>query len=353
MAAKRTAKPRTPREPKAAPAAPAPRARRKKAAPAAGTRGLGAAELAAGAPPPEVAALGDAIRSDGGSVLAIYREPVGGAWAILAGLPLDRVEPTPFQRDLSEAHVARLGEVIDKIDCFLDPIIAVRTPLSSGPGRAAPAAPGEGRYWTPNGNHRRAALTRLGAKSAVALVLPDERIAYRILALNTEKAHNIREKALEVTRMARSLADLDPRPEHEFRLEFEEPSLLTLGLCYERRPRFSGGAYQSVLRHIDRFLDEPLPEAIETRKARAELLLALDDAVAQAVDGLRARGFESPYLKAFVVARINPLRFQRSPDAPFEPTLDKMLAAAQRFDPASVRPDQVARAAGPPEEPAG
>ncbi|MGK4008427.1 chromosome partitioning protein ParB [Sorangium sp. So ce1036] len=350
MAAKRTAR-GAPKEPKAAPA---PRARRKKAAAAPGARGLPAAELDAGTPPPEITALAEAILGDGGSVLAMYREPVGGAWAILAGLPLDRVEPTPFQRDLSEAHVARLSDVIDKLDCFLDPIIAVRTPSPSGLGRGAErAAPGGGRYWTPNGNHRRAALLRLGAKSAVALVLPDERIAYRILALNTEKAHNVREKALEVTRMARSLSELDPRPEQEFRLEFEEPSLLTLGLCYEQRPRFSGGAYQSVLRHVDRFLDEPLPEALETRKARAALLLALDDAVAQAVDGLKARGFESPYLKAFVVARINPLRFQRSPDAPFEATLNKMLASAQRFDPASVRPDQVARAAGPPEEHAG
>jgi ParB family chromosome partitioning protein len=196
-------------------------------------------------------------------------------------------------------------------------------------------------------------MERLGAKSIVALVLPDERIAYRILALNTEKAHNVREKALEAVRMARSLAELDPRPEQEFRLEFEEPSLLTLGLCYEQRARFSGGAYQSILRHIDAFLDAPLPDALEIREARAAQLLALDDAVAKAVDGLKARGFESPYLKALVVARINPLRFQRGAAAAFEPTLTKMLASAQRFDPASIRADHVARAAGPPDELAG
>src|SRR5690606_19988388 len=131
----------------------------------------------------------------------------------------------------------------------------------------------------PNGNHRRGALERLGARSIVALVLPDERIAYRILALNTEKAHNVREKALEVIRMARSLAEIDPsQPEGAYALEFEEPPLLTLGLCYEARPRFSGGAYHSILRHVERFMDDPLPEALEARKRRAALLLQLDDA---------------------------------------------------------------------------
>ena len=123
---------------------------------------------------------------------ATYRDPLGGHWQILAALPLDRVEPTPFQRDLSEAHVKRLTGVIDALDRFLDPIIAVRS--------------ADGRYWTPNGNHRLASLRALGARSIVALVLPEPEIAYKILALNTEKAHNLREKSLEVIRMARDLA---------------------------------------------------------------------------------------------------------------------------------------------------
>jgi ParB family chromosome partitioning protein len=228
-----------------------------------------------------------------------------------------------------------------KLDRFLDPIIAVRM--------------GEGSYWTPNGNHRLSALKKLGARSVVALVLPDAAVAYSILALNTEKAHNIREKALEVIRMARSLADADPpRAEKDFALEFEEPSLLTLGVCYEERARFSGGPYQSILRTIDAFLDVPLPEAIGIRKERAAKILALDDAVTHAVEALRKRGLESPYLKGFVVARVNHLRFRRaspgSPPPPFDDTLERMLGAADRFDAESVRPDQVARASGPPDE---
>jgi len=314
----------------------APRTRRKKQTVTPNSRGLCCADLIQEQPPPVVVELRRHIEEDGGAVLGAYREPVGGTWSVLAGLPLDRVDPTPFQRDLSEGHVERLGQVIDKLDRFLDPIIAVRRP--------------DGRYWTPNGNHRRGALQRLGARAIIALVLPDEQIAYRILALNTEKAHNVREKALEVVRMVRSLADLDPRPERDFAIEFEEPSLITLGLCYEARPRFSGGAYHAILRHVEAFLKDPLPRALEIRKEWAAELLALDDAVTRAVAALKERGFESPYLRNFVVARLNPLRFHKGDPLSMEETLARMLSAAQRFNPASVRPDQVARASGPPPE---
>ncbi len=312
-----------------------PRRERRKAAEAA-SRGLQAAQLSQGPPPQEVAALARAIESDSGSVLGIYRDPIGGHWQILAGLPVEKVQATPFQRDLSETHVRRLADVIHRLDRFLDPIIAVRRD--------------GGVYWTPNGHHRTAAARQLGARSIVALVVPEAELAYRILALNTEKAHNLREKSLEVVRMARALSELDRRPEKDFALEFEEPAYITLGLCYEKRGRFSGGAYNPVLRRVDAFLDEPLPKALATRQRRAGDLLALDDAVATAVAELKERGFESPYLKAFVVARVNPIRFHKGAAAGYEETIAKMLSAAKRFDASKVRAEQLAAASGPPED---
>src|SRR5262249_26440407 len=148
------------------------------------SRGLTAAEVGSGAPPKQIEELRGDIEKDGGSVLAVFRDPLGSHWQVVAALPLDKVEPTPFQRDLSDAHVKRLTGVIDTLGRFLDPIIAVRTE--------------EGRYWTPNGHHRLSAMRRLGARAIVALVLPEREIAYKILALNTEKAHNLRERSLEV-----------------------------------------------------------------------------------------------------------------------------------------------------------
>jgi ParB family chromosome partitioning protein len=313
-----------------------PRAKKKKPEAPTATRGLEARRLASAAPPTSVATLARTIEDDGGSALAAYRDPLGGNWQILASLPISRVEPTPYQRDLSESHVERLAVAIDKLDRFLDPVIAV------------PA--GGGKYWSPNGYHRLGAMKQLGAKSIVALVVPEPEVAHRILLLNTEKAHNLRERALEVARLAEALSVLDDRPEREFAVEFEEAALVTLGLCYQLNGRFAGGAFHPILKRCDKFLGSKLPKALETRRERAGKLLELNEAVNTAVAALKERGFESPYLKAFVVARINPLRFQRKPTADFDETIDKMLASARRFDPGRIKVDQVARAGGAPDE---
>src|SRR5262249_39915302 len=251
-------------------------------------------------------------------------------------LPIDKVVPTPFQRDLSATHVQRLTQRIDELGRFLDPIIAVRRD--------------DGTYWTPNGNHRLHALRALGAQSITALLVPETEMAYRILALNTEKAHNLREKALEVIRMARGLAGLDDGSESAHAAIFEEPALLTLGVCYEQNGRFSGGVYRPVLKAADAFLELGLPKAVAERERRAGLLIALDAEVAAAVQRLKQKGMDSPYLKNFVVSRINPLRFQKGAAPELDPTLAKMAAAAKKFDAGKIDASQLAAAGGAPAE---
>jgi ParB family chromosome partitioning protein len=303
--------------------------RRKKAEPA--SRGLTPAEIAhpSGALPTELA---QAIQEDGGEVIGTYREPLGGHTVVFAALPVERVEPTPYQRDVSETHVKRLAGAMERVDRFLDPLIAIRK---------------DGRYWTPNGNHRLHAARLLGAKAIMALVLPEEDVAYQILALNTEKAHNLKERSLEVIRMHRGLTGARSGRESDFAPLFEEPAFLTLGAAYEKRPRLSGGAYHPFIKRVEAFLDLPLPEALHTREARADKLLELDDAVSSVVDTLKARGLQSPYLKNFVVARINFLRFQKDGQADFEPTLTRMLASARRFNVDKVNREDISRMGGP------
>jgi ParB family chromosome partitioning protein len=308
--------------------------KKKKAEPK--SRGLTPAEVGEGKPSAAAARLAAEIEGDGGVMLGTYRDPLGGNAQVLAALPIEQVDPTPFQRDLSESHVKRLTGVLEALDRFLDPIIAVRTP--------------EGRYWTPNGNHRLASMRALGARSIVALVLAEPELAYKILALNTEKAHNLREKSLEVIRMARDLAPRDDRTEKDYALEFEESAYLTLGVCYEQNGRFAGGAYHPLLKRIDAFLGKPLADALEVRKKRADALLELDAAVVAAMTALKERGFESPYLRPFVVARINPIRFQKGAKAEFDETIAKMLASAKKFKAEGVKPEQLARAGGASDE---
>ena len=274
------------------------------------------------------------IKDDEGAVLGVYREPFGGTPAVLASLPIDRVEPTPYQRDPSEPHVKRLMNVIETLGRFLDPIICVRQ---------------DGGYLTPNGNHRLQAMRKLGAKSIVALVVPDPAVAFKILALNTEKAHNLKEKSLETIRMLRGLAaEQGSRAEREFAFEFEQPSFLTLGAAYESRPRLSGGAYHSMLRRIDDFLDERLPRALKERERRASQILSIDDDVGAIVDKLKKRGFTSPYLRPFVVARLNPIRFSKSTEFDFDDVIARMKKNAAKFNVDRVRQDEIVRAGGGP-----
>ena len=264
-------------------------------------------------------------------LLGRYSDPFGGKPLLLAALPVERVEPTPYQRDPSDAHVKRLMGVIETIGRFLDPIVVVRD---------------DGQYVTPNGNHRLQALKKLGVKTVVALVVPDAEVAFKILALNTEKAHNLREKSLETIRMARDLAKTSDEKESSLAFEFEQPAFLTLGVAYEERPRLSGGAYQSILRRVDEFLDLPIGKAVKERERRGKKILKLDDLVSAVVEKLKARGFTSPYLKPFVVARVNYTRFSKATSFDYDETLDKIIASAAKFNVDRIKQDDIAKSGG-------
>jgi ParB family chromosome partitioning protein len=179
--------------------------------------------------------------------------------------------------------------------------------------------------------------------------MPEPEIAFRILALNTEKAHNLKDKALEVIRMVRALAAADSRSETDVAFELEEPALVTIGVCYEKNPRFSGGAYKSVVSKCESFATVPMAKSLPMREARADKLIALDAAVGEAVVKLKAAGWNSGYLKPIVVGRINPLRFvkpgKEDAKADFDKTIDKMIESAQKFDASKVKAADIAMAA--------
>ncbi len=307
----------------------APARRRGRLAPGGKARGLDAAEVVASLEDPALAPLTALVRTAGGAPIGAYREPLGGRALLLASLPLAAVQPTPFQRDLSPTHAKRLAQKIDETQAFLDPIIVVRGE--------------DGQLWTPNGRHRLAAAKVLGMKQITALISPDETLAYRILALNTEKAHNLKDRSLEVIRMARSLERSRGRePETQFASEFEAPELLTLGVVYESSPRFAGGAYSAFLKKVDRFSERGLTVSLRARADYAARLQEIDARVKRLVAALQTRGFKSPYLRNYVVARINPVRFHKAkkgvtaPPMPLAQALTRMAAAARTFNLSAV-----------------
>jgi ParB family chromosome partitioning protein len=302
---------------------------RGKLAPGTSARGLDAADVAIPMDSAEIADVVALIRNAGGALIGAYRDPLGGRPLVLASLPLSSVQPTPFQRDLSPTHAKRLAASIDETAAFLDPLIVVRGE--------------DGRLWTPNGRHRLAAGKVLGLKQITALISPDETLAYRILALNTEKAHNLRDRSLEVIRMARSLAKRHPASkEVQYEAEFETAELLTLGIVYEKSSRFAGGAYSSFLRKVDRFSERTLSASLREREGFAARLLEIEAQTKRIIETLQKRGFKSPYLRNYVVARINPVRFHKlkkgdkKPPMPLAQALTRMAAAAKKFNLESV-----------------
>ena len=308
---------------------------RKSLAPRKDKRGLDRAEIALGLEAREVAPLAARIEAAGGAALAAYREPFSGRPLVLASLPLGSIEPTPFQRDLSPTHTKRLAAKIEESGSFLDPLIVV--------------VGNDDRLWTPNGRHRLAAAKVLGLRQVTALVSPDEALAFRILALNTEKAHNLKDRSLEVIRMGRELARRHPRKkETAFVEQFEAPELLTLGIIYEDNGRFAGGAYRPLLKKVDLFVDQTLPASLRKREGHAARLLEIDGKVKKIIEQLQERGFKSPYLRSYVVARINPVRWHRakkgdtSPPMAVAAALTRMSASVRKFDLDSVKPGDLA-----------
>jgi len=308
---------------------------RKRLVPSKESRGLEAAEIGLPLEATEVEPLSSEVRAAGGVPIGAYREPLAGRPLLLATLPRRAIAPTPFQRDLSPTHSKRLARKIEESAAFLDPLIVVR-------GQ-------DGGFWTPNGRHRLAAAKILGLRQVTVLISPDESLAFRILALNTEKAHNLKDRSLEVIRMARELAERHRRaPESDYAAQFEAPEHLTLGILYEQESRFAGSAYSPLLKKVDRFSDRTLPASLRQREGWAARLLAVDTEVKRIVEELKDRGFRSPYLRNYVVARINPVRFHRAkrgdPTPPMSvgDALTRMSAAARTFDVASVRSQDLA-----------
>jgi ParB family chromosome partitioning protein len=277
-------------------------------------------------------ALAEQVERDGGRVLAVYQEPVGDHWQVFCLLPGDKVEASPYQRDVSPTHVKRLTEAVKRLDRFVDPIVVV--------------SPRPGVYWTPNGNHRRTVLVKLKAEMVPAILMAEPEVAFQVLPLNTEKAHNLKEKSLEVIRMYRgALAEHPTSTEEDWAFQFESAHLITLGLLYEQNKRFAGGAFAPILRRVDKFLRVGLRKGLEEREERAALVRAADETLAAVVAKVKKRGINHPYVKNYLLARTTPLTKARKTLPSFEQTFKRLRDNLEDFDVSKVRYDEIQRSA--------
>ena len=122
-----------------------------------------------------------------------------------------------------------------------------------------------------------------------------------------------------------------------------------MGICYERNGKFAGGAYNPIVRRLETFSEEPISRAIRIHEKHAGMLMDLDERVAEVVKKLKDKGFVSPYLRTFVVARINPLRWIQGEPPPLEDVLKTMRERAGKFNTEKVKQEDLASAGGAPE----
>ena len=88
---------------------------------------------------------------------------------------------------------------------------------------------------------------------------------------------------------------------------------------------------------MDRFSERTLAASLREREGFASRLLDIDAHAKRIIETLQTRGFKSPYLRNYVVARINPVRFHKSkkgdtnPPMPLAQALTRMAAAVKKF----------------------
>ena len=294
---------------------------------------LGATDLRLAEPPPEVLALAGPSRP----TAARCWPPTASRWAATRCCsPRCRSTRWSGRRSSATSPTAT---------CAGSRWPWTRPAATSTPSSRCATAAG---YLTPNGGHRLTALKELGAKAVLAL-----RGARRRRSPTRSWPSTSRRPTTSARRRWRWAGctatwpgTSDPK-ETELALEFEEAALVTLGFAYEERPRLSGGAYAPILRKVDGFLDRKLSAAARRAGAagrRGAGLRRGGDGGGGPAQGAGAS--TRPYLKNFVVARVNPLRFMKGGAPPFDELFAPMTRRAAGMDPGKVKSEDVARSGG-------
>ena len=250
--------------------------------------------------------------------LARFKDPVKKHELRLALFKTEEILIPPFQRDLSEGLKKNLELAIEKLG-FLHPIIVVED---------------EEGYYVVDGRHRLEALRELGYQEIVGIIAPKE-LALHILEFNTEKPPNVKERSKQAYRLFQEFLARSPEAlEIDLFSYFKAPELVTFGFVLEEyEPRFPASFYESFVSKIDQFLHEPLEEAAQERRRRAEKLVELNQAVNEAYARL---GLTNALLKGEIVRKAVQLAYGvrvRKIEDEFYEAVERVKEACERLSP--------------------
>lgn len=226
------------------------------------------------------------------------------------------LEVVAHQRKPRPAHLKALTASMERVG-FITPLVAVER---------------DGKYVVIDGQHRFRAGSELGVKEFPVVVVPAT-LARRMMSLNIEQSLNIRERATIALSIYREMLEESPdRTEDDGEVVdiIETPYNVTLGLAYESDGRLAGSAFEPILKNCDGFLSQPLEEAYETRRGRAERLLEAAKRVKAVEDALKSQGSWHSMARYQIISFANPAKRARKA-VDFDKTLAKFIATLEEL----------------------
>jgi ParB family transcriptional regulator, chromosome partitioning protein len=248
-----------------------------------------------------------------------FKDPAKRRSLTFAVVPIGKLDVITHQRKPSDAHVKRVVDSVERVG-FLAPVVVVEGQGTDG-------------YVIIDGQHRFLAAKELGLRQLPVVIVPPD-LTRRMLSLNVEKEPNIRERSAVALSIYRELVDTEPRmreDDAEVSDAVQHAHYVTLGLGYAESGRLAGSAFESILRRCDGFLDQPLPQCLPVREARAAKLVEAHRLVRTVADLLKERGTWHEFVGAQIISYANPLKRARKQHS-FDETFDKMIAKLQELE---------------------
>jgi|GEM_PF-171454 ParB family chromosome partitioning protein len=231
--------------------------------------------------------------------LYILKEPYKGYDLIVSEIPVENLEVVVYQRKPSKPHVKNLAKSISTIG-FVVPLVVAKKP-------------DEDKFIILDGQHRYLACLDLGIKKIPSVIIPWD-YATLMINLNIEKQPNIKEKAYVALRIYNELVDMfqdKPETDDDVLQSVEEIHYVTMGMVYEMDEKFSGSAWDPILKKADWPFDLPLKEAKPKREERAKSLQELHIIVKEIVSKLKEMGIQHPFVYKEVLSHANPIKRKR------------------------------------------
>lgn len=253
-----------------------------------------------------------------------YKEPISNKELEFAILNIDDIQIHGYERAVSEEHLKKLMEAISKVGVYIDPITVFKDP--------------KGKYFVLNGQHRLLAMKRLGYKQISSIIFDDPEIAKNIIALNTEKAPDIRDMARESKAIYMEYLQTTPQEPENIVSKYLEAYYVTCGFAYEKMEKFGGSVLETLMRKVDLFLEQPLKEASRIREKRAEKLIDIYTRIIELEQKLKEQDIWHPFIRKEIFSHINPYKRLRIIPDDFDQVVEKLLYNLKNFDLDSFKP---------------